>query len=313
MIRTIARCLMAWLEAFDRWQQRRPAVAFFLSVIRKYQDDEASLRAALLAYFGFLSLFPLLLVLTTVFGILLHSGKYVTSQILRSAVAYFPLVGNDLQRNIHTLGSTGLALFIGIALTLFGARGVADVLRSSLDHIWLVPFNKRSKMPGALVRSIAMLVVGGLGLAVTPVAFGYILAFAPNRVVGVVSGLLTAGVLYWVLVFIIKVGTSTPQPLKRIWVGTLVAVISLGTLQSAGGYVMAVTLHHLDSLYGTFALVLGLMFWLYLQAQLLLFAFEVDSVRAFKLSPRSLQPPLTPADDTAFVLYHDRARFHDLP
>lgn len=159
-----------------------------------------------------------------------------------------------------------------------------------------------------------MIIIGGLGMSVTPVILGYVFAFAPNRLFGFLTTFFTIFALFWVLVLIIKVGTSTKQPLHRIWVSAITAVVSLGILQSVGGYIMAHELQRLDSLYGAFALVLGLIFWLYIQTQVLLFALEIDSVRYFKLWPRTLAPPLTPlteADRTAYRLYSDRARFHD--
>ena len=137
------------------------------------------------------------------------------------------------------------------------------------------------------------------------------LNFAPSRLFGVLSTLLTAVVMFWLLVWVIKFGTSAKQPLRRIWRSVLVAVVSLSILQSLGGLILTRELQHLGTLYGTFALVLGIIFWLYLQTQLLLFALEIDSVRAFKLWPRSMQPPLTPADESAYGLYHSRGKFRD--
>lgn len=298
----------------DSWQRRYSSIGFIPAIIRKYLDDEAGYRAALLAYYGFLSIFPLLLVLTTVFRIVLYNDSALSERIIRSAVNYFPAVGHSLQTSVHSLGTTGLALIAGVLLSLFGARGVADVLRNSFDHIWQVPYGRRTRFPASLLRSFTIIIVGGLSLAITPVFFGYALAFAPNKVFGLLSTIFTAFVLFWILIFIMKVGTSTYQPLKRIWVGALVAVISLGTLQSVGSIIVARELQRLDSLYGTFALVLGLIFWLYLQAQVLMFCLEIDSVRHFKLWPRTLAPPDTPlteADRVAYKLYSDRARYHD--
>lgn len=311
MVQHIARGMDAMVARFDTWQRGRRRLAFLLAVVRKYTDDEAGSRAALLAYYAFLSIFPLLLVLTTLLNILLQRGSPLSSEIIRNVVDYFPAVGHSLEQNVHALDRTGVALVIGIALTLFGARGVADVLRNSLDHIWQVPYARRSRLPDSLWRSFGIIVIGGLGLALTPLVLGYVLAFFPNRLVGGLSAILTMFVQFWVLMVIIKIGTSVKQPLRRIWLGAMLAVISLGLLQSIGGIIMAHELQRLDSLYGTFALVIGLTFWLYLQAQLLLFALEWDSVRVLKLFPRSFHPPLTDADQAAFRLYHDRARFHD--
>lgn len=311
MVRSFARRLDSLVVCFDEWQRKHRRVAFILAIIKKYADDEAGHRAALLAFYGFLSLFPLLLVLTTVLALVLRNNSHLSNEIIRTAVDYFPAVGRDLQHNIHALDETGLALILGVFLTLFGARGAANVLRSSLDHIWQVPFAQRSRLPGSLFRSFAIIVIAGLGLAIAPVALSYTLGFAHNHVLGLLTPIFTVVILFWMLVLIIKIGTSNRQSLNRIWVGALTAVVGLALLQTLGSFIMGRELQRLDSLYGIFALVLGLVFWLYLQAQVLFIAFELDSVRAFRLSPRSLHYPLTPADRVAFQLYSDRARFHD--
>ena len=309
MVRALDRWIHRVVGKVDRWQRRHLLPGFIFAVIKKYNDDEAGQRAALLAYYGFLAVFPLLLVLTTILRIVLHNDPSLRERFIHGAVSYFPAVGRTLQENVASLGQPGIALVIGILLTLFGARGVADVLQSSLSHIWQVPYAHRRRFPMSLFRSLVIVVVGGLCLVVTPVVFGYALNFAPTRLVGILSELLTAVVLFWLLVWIIKFGTPAKQPLRRIWLSAAAAVISITVLQAIGGFIMTREIERLDTLYGTFALVLGLIFWLYLQTQLLLLSLEVDSVRAFKLWPRSIQPPLTPADKEAYGLYYSRARF----
>jgi uncharacterized BrkB/YihY/UPF0761 family membrane protein len=80
-------------------------------------------------------------------------------------------------------------------------------------------------------------------------------------------------------------------------------------LQEVGGYLLTHELKNLDNLYGTFALVLGLLFWIYLQAQIVLYALEIETVRLFKLWPRSLvEDNLTDADKRALTLYARRNR-----
>lgn len=130
------------------------------AIMRKYLDDEASSRAALLAYYGFLSIFPVLLILSTVFGILLNQDPGLTNQFIRTAVSYFPGVGHDLQVNVHSLRVTGAALALGLLVALFGARGVADVVRTSLDHFWQIPHARRQRFPRSLFSSLGIIGVG---------------------------------------------------------------------------------------------------------------------------------------------------------
>src|SRR5262249_3278283 len=134
-------------DAIDRYQRRHHFAGFIHAVIRKYMEDEAGHRAALLAYYGFLSFFPLLLVLTTLLKLLLLGNSSFGQHVIQGATAYFPVIGEELQHDVHGIGKTGMALVLGILVALFGARGVADVLRSSFDHIWQVPHGKRLRWP----------------------------------------------------------------------------------------------------------------------------------------------------------------------
>ena len=103
-------------------------------------------------------------------------------------------------------------------------------------------------------------------------------------------GLIVANliILFGVPLFIIRVALAKKKSIRDLWVGALVAAGSIVVLQSVGGYLVTHELKHLDSLYGTFAVVLGLFFWLYLQAQIIVRAMEIDTVRILKLWPRSL-------------------------
>ena len=301
-----------YLRRLDRYQRTHRRAGFIYAVFRKYSEDESGHKAALLAYYGFLAIFPLLLVLTTILKLLLNGSPQLKSQIINDATAYFPAIGNDLQHNIHGLGASGVALVVGVLLTLYGARGVADVLRSALNHMWQVPYAQRSRFPGSIARSMSIITFGGFGLLAVPVVSGYALAFGHGEFFRTLSIVLTLIMLFVVLIFVIKIAVSVHRSIQEIWFGAAIAAMGLEVLQSVGGYILARELTHLDSLYGAFAIVLGLLYWLYLQAQLLLYAFEVDSVRIFDLWPRSLQKPLTEADHKAFHLYSARARFHEL-
>lgn len=290
----------SFVSRFDRYQRAHRRVGVLYAIFKKYSEDEAGHKAALLTYYGFLAVFPLLLVLTSIVNLLLRNNSELSGQIIHAAVSYFPIIGRELQQNIHGLKETGIALVVGIALTLFGARGVADCLRSGLDHIWQIPYAKRSRFPGSLVRSMGIVIVGGIGLVLAPLLSAYTLAFNHGEFFNLVSVALTLAILFGVMVFIIKVGVSVRRPFKDIWIGAAIAAASLYILQAVGGYILARELSSFNSLYGTFALVLGLIFWIYLQAQVLFYVFELDSVRIMKLWPRSVRTPLTEADHRAY-------------
>jgi YihY family inner membrane protein len=300
------------IDSFDRYQRRHKGAGLPFAVFKKYSDDQTGRWAAQFTYYGFLALFPLLLVLTTALKLLIRNNPQLRNQVIHGAITYFPVVGHDLQQDIHGISKTGVTLVIGLALTLFGARGVADTLRTSLDHIWQVPRGKRSGFPGSIFRSLGIIVIGGIGLLIAPLAADYTLVFGHSFFFRIVSIIVTLIVLFSVLIFVMKMSLSIRMPFRNIWVGAAIAAISLEVLQILGGYLVTRELRNLDSLYGTFAIVLGLLYWIYLQAQVLFYIFEFDSVRVLKLWPRSVHHPLTDADHQAYKLYINRAKFHDI-
>ncbi|MGH7142132.1 MAG: YihY/virulence factor BrkB family protein [Candidatus Saccharimonadales bacterium] len=306
--------LAAFRTTFDKidlYQRHHKRIGFLYAVIKKYQEDEAGRRSALFTYYGFLALFPFLLVLTSLLRLLLNGNSQISRHIMNGAITYFPIIGENLQLNIHS-NKTGLVLVIALLLSLFGARGVADVLRNSLEHIWQVPHKERSNFPGSIFRSLGIIVVGGLGLILAPVLAGYTLVFSDSIFFRFLSILISLIVLFWVLVFVIKMSLSVHRSLREVWVGAAVAAICLAILQSLGGYIVARELRNLNDLYGTFAIILGMLYWIYLQAQVIFYVFELDSVRILRLWPRSMHKPFTNADYQAFQLYKDRAKFQDI-
>lgn len=300
------------IDHFDNYQRSHKGIGLSFAVFKKYRDDQAGRWAAIFTYYAFLALFPLLLVLTTAVKLIIRNNPQLRNQVIHGAITYFPVVGHDLQQDIHGISKTGIALIVGLALTLFGARGVADVLRSSLDHIWQVPRGKRSGFPGSILRSLGIVVVGGIGLLIAPLVADYTLVFGHSFLFRILSIIITLIMLFLVLVFVVKMSLSIRMPFRQLWVGAAIAAISLEVLQILGGYIVARELKNLNDLYGTFAIVLGLLYWIYLQAQVLFYVFEFDSVRVLKLWPRSIRHPLTPADHEAFKLYINRAKFHDI-
>lgn len=282
----------------DAWQQRHRLPAFAYAVIKKYGDDHAGTQAALLTYYGFLSLFPLLLVLTTVTNNIIGSHPHLESTIIEGVTNYFPLLGNQLSSHVHSLNRSGLALAAGILFTLYGARGVADAFRKSVQHVWQVPEAKRDKFPKSTIKSFGLLLVGGLGLIAASILTGLASSAGHEPVFRALSILLNMFILFWLFNFLLNFSLPKRLALKQTKVGAASAAIGLVALQSLGGLILARELKNLDALYSYFALALGLMFWIYLQAQILLFSMEIAYVSSRKLWPRSLSGALpTPVDD----------------
>jgi YihY family inner membrane protein len=306
---TAMNALKKLVAKLDRLQQNRPWLAFPVAVWKKFGDDQAGNLAALIAYYGFASLFPLLLVFVTVLNIVLANNEKLRNDVLNSAFSHFPVIGDQLQTNAtnHQLHGSAPALIIGIILTFLGARGVAAAAQNALNTVWGVPMSRRAGFPWSLLKQLGMILAVGIGLLVTTLLSG--LAGASASVLGgtaaqigtvAVSLVLNMGV-FW-LGF--RLAVEREIKARQMLPSAVLSAIVWQILQLLGTYLVTHTISQSSATYGVFAVVLGLLAWLYLQAQLTLYAVEANVVSALRLWPRSLAPPpLTAEDRRAYGMY----------
>jgi YihY family inner membrane protein len=291
-------------KKIDAFQQQHAVLGFPHAVTKKYGEDNGGYQAALLTYYGFLSLFPLLLVLLTILRIWFQGDPSVQGNVSTSVGHFFPLLGSQLQHNIHGMSKAGLGLVIGILFTLYGARGSADALRYSLDNIWQVPKSKRAGFPKNILHSLAIMGGAAAGFAAIVAVSAFTSALGHATWVKVLANILGFGILTMVFGYIFQVATNWRIRYRYMFLGAAIAAGMIQLLLSFGGILVAHELRNLDTLYGTFAVVLGMLFWIYLIAQIVMYAAEIDTVRHFKLYPRSSSGRLlTDADKRANKLY----------
>jgi membrane protein len=289
------------LHALDHLQQRHRWLAFPAAVMKKFGDDEAGSMAALIAYYGFVSLFPLLLVLVTVLGFVLEGDQKTQTEVLHSTLGQFPIIGDQLQRNIHSLkGSVG-ALAIGVVGLLLGGLGIVGATQNAFQQVWHIPRKRRPNFLTWRLRGIGLLAVLGLLLVVSTVAAGYVTAQTAGTI-AVLGGVLIALASNLLLFFAAFRFLSPDEiPTRDLIPGVVFAAVLWQILQHIGGYYVAHVVRHAQETSGLFAFVLGLLAWLYLGGQVTLIAAEINVVRARHLWPRSFTAPLLDADRRALT------------
>ena len=295
------------IKIVDRNQQRYPWLALPIAVWKKFNDDQAGNLAALVAYYAFASLFPLLLVLFTVMDIVLRDHPALKANLENAAVKNYGSLGTDLTSQLGSFHETGPALVIGILLTFFGARGVANAMQNALNSVWEVPKAERPGFPWSYLRSFGLILVVGLGEIATSVLSGFISGgnilpgFANTILATTVSLIFNIGV-FW-LAF--RLAAAKAVTWRELRLGAILGGIVWQILQLIGGYYIGHQLAHSRSLYGaTFSIVLGLLAWLYLQAEATLYVAEANVVWVRRLWPRSLAPPPHTGEDVrAYQLY----------
>ncbi len=287
--------LLRPLRAFDSLQQRHRTLAVPVAMVKKFDDDQASGLSALIAYYAFFSLFPLLLVFVTVLGFIFHGNADVQNSIRHSVLGRFPVIGTDLQdKQLH---GRSLSLVIGILFSLWAGLGITQAAQNAFDKIWAVPFKERPNFFKKRVRGLILFVAIGVMFIVSTVASGLVgggLSGPVTAVVGIVSSLILNFAMFAAA---FRLLTSAAVPTRSLWIGVLVAGVAFLFLQLLGGLYVSHVISHATSTYGFFATVIGLLAWLHLGARLTLYAAELNVVVIRKLWPRSLFGPPTPAGE----------------
>jgi YihY family inner membrane protein len=290
------------LNAVDRFQQRRPALSFLAGVVKKYADDNAQQLGALLAFYAFFSLFPLLLVFVTVLGFVLEGNQSAQESVLHSTLKQVPILGEQLERNIHSLTGTPLALTIGIVGSLLAGLGITGAAQNAFNQVWHVPRKRRPNFVTWRLRGLGLLALLGLLSIVSTGAAGYVTAHT-HGAIEVLGGVLLALAVNLMLFFAaFRLLTSDDVETAELLPGVIVAAVLLQILQHVGGIYVDHVLRHTKQTSGLFAFVLGLLTWLYLCGQVTLIAAEINVVRARRLWPRSFfSDPLLDADKRALT------------
>jgi YihY family inner membrane protein len=276
-------------RAADDFQRSHRATAFGYGVLKGSREDQAAQQAALLAYYGFFSLFPLLLFAVTVLGIVLHGDPELQQRVLHSALAQFPIIGDPLRHNVAALSRSGVALAIGLIGALWAGFGVIKAMQSAMNMIWDVPLKRIPRAPKQIVKAALMLAVLGASVMASTGLSG-VGAGSHGRHLALRLIALPVSVSLDVGVFLIafKVLTVADLSWADVAPGAVTGGIAWAALQAIGSFYVARTLEDASALYGSFGIVIGLLSWMYLTARVTLLSAELNVVRKHRLWPRSL-------------------------
>jgi membrane protein len=291
------------IAGVDRFQQRHATLGFPLAVRQKFADDQGGFLAASVTYYAFFSIFPLLLVLVTLLGYALQGDPDLQHRVLDSALADFPVIGPQLKTNVHSLRGSAPALAVGIGVAVWAGTGVALAIENALDHIWGVPIRRRANPLLARLRALVWIAALG-GFTLIGTVLGSASAFAAyGPAARVAAVLISLAINIAVFLAVFRVLTSHSPSWRDVLPGALVAAVAWEILQLVGGYVVDRQLRHASSTYGVFAIVIGLLSWLYLAANVTLLSAEINVVARHRLWPRSFsvitEQPLTLGDEHA--------------
>jgi membrane protein len=307
---------MSWVDRLDRYQRTHAWLGVPIAVIYKFFDGRGLYLSAVITYYAFLSLFPLLLLSFSILGFVLQGHPELRMDLENAALQKLPGIGAHL--GIRTFQGSGLALVVGVIGLLYAGLGATQAAQASFNQIYGVPRNEQPNPVKSRIRSLGLLALLGTGVLLsTGLAALLTTANGVSRQLGTL--ILIAGyVLNYLLNFALfsfafRLLTTRDLKVRQVMRGGLVAAALYLLVQIFGTtYVTHVAK---ASVYQAFAVVIGTLLWMYLQSLILVLAAEINVVTDLRLWPRALLTPftddveLTTADRRVYAMYATTQRF----
>ena len=297
----------------DDFQRRHPFLGVPLAVVYKYFDDQGPYLASALTYYAFIAIFPLMLLGTSILGLILRGEPHWQDQILDSALAQFPIIGDELGRPQGLQGSVA-GVVIGALVALYGAMGLGQALQNTQHVAWSVPRNSRPNPFYARLKTLVLLVTAGFSLLAVSVVSTIasttdVFGEAVDQTLKTLLPTITVGVVGTFLTLLFRFAATGQHSFARAAPGGYALAVMWQLLQLVGAAYVDRVLVNTSSMTKTFGLVLGLIGFLWIGAVMAVLATEINVVLARRLWPRALLTPftdnvlLTEADRRAYASY----------
>jgi uncharacterized BrkB/YihY/UPF0761 family membrane protein len=280
----LAKRVIAWADAVQR---RHGVLGFPYAVIKKYGDDDGGREAALITYYGFLSIFPLLLLGVAILSRVLVANADLRQQLITAIVP--PVLQSTVEQALTTLPSSTVPFIAGLIGLLFAGTGVVFSAYQTLNNVAAVP---RRLRPGFLSRYIrvfvmlATLMLGTLAVGALTVA-----ATALPGSPGIERAVATLGsalIIFAVLLLGAKLLLARAAPFRALWLAAALGAVAVTLLLNLAPPLLARFVSRSGAVYGSFATVAGLFAVFYLVSQALVYSAEIAAVRYARLWPRAL-------------------------
>jgi len=268
------------IKRLDNFQYRHRLFGFVVAVVVHYAQDGAGRQALLITYYMFLSLFPLLLILSLFSHLLNSVDASAAHSLIHSATNYFPIVGQQLNKIAHSSSDSLSAMIAAGLVAIYGVRGVAMIFMATVNEIWGVTKDNQRRNLDKWLRGLMVVIIGGFGFITTSIIISWAVGQQSH------GNLFTAFIfilssLLLCLVFgsILKISLPKNFNIKRLLSGAIAMALALALLQLLGGFIVTHELRHYTDIYTTlFGAALGLIAWIYIVTRVLILSIEVTVV-----------------------------------
>jgi YihY family inner membrane protein len=292
--------VLKWIEnTIDKLQSKYSLISLLFAVVKKYGEDTGGNLSALIAYFSLLSIFPLMLVFTSISQIILKNNPVAQAKLASSLDHYIPVIGQEIQNSIHSQSKAGITLFISLLIIFYGAMAGANAFQYALSVIWDIPVNKRPGFFPRITRSFLIIIIAGLGLLFASIISEYTLFLGKTPLFHLFSFTISFIILFMTFAYLFKLATPGNKNIDKLVLGAGCAAFGVLVLQTLGGLILTHELKRLHSTYGVFAILLGLAFWIYLETQIVIYCNVLNVVYHEKLYPRTMSGNKTDIDKKA--------------
>lgn len=284
---------MAWQTSNTvmKLRERSGVIDTIVEMLDGWRLHLSGRNASVLAFFTFLSIFPLMLAATTILGIILEGNPELRNRIIESAADEIPVIGGDIKESPDALNGSVWVVVAGLLGAIWSSTRAFVGLQGALDDTWEVPVDDRAGMPIQRGRAIVGLLIVGAAqvgvLAITAIVNAAGLPGISQFLVAIGTALLNMLVLATMYRFL----TSGDPAWGEVWPGAIMAGLIFSVLQFFGPRLVETIATNAGDTYGTFAIVLGLITWLSFVAIALLMAAELNAaIVRLRDDPHDLGP-----------------------
>jgi len=277
----------AGLDRADAVQQEYKTLSVPVAVARKFVEDRSTNLASMIAFWAFFSIFPLFLVLITLLGFFVPDD--LKNDVLGHVGSMLPLLDPSTMQGF---GGSWWALILGLATALWSGIAVVRVTQTAFNAVWNLPFHARPSLPKQIGRSLLVLATIGLGLVVSTLISGFVSSGTDLLDLGWLGRILgyAIAIVLDIALFVaaFRILTDREVTTRDVLPGALLSGVLFWVLQTLSSLIISRYLQNAQSTYGTFATVITLLWWFYLQSIVTLLGAQLNVVLKDRLHPRAL-------------------------
>lgn len=296
------------LARVDHLQRRHRWMALPLAVFKRFGEHAGGRLATAISYWGFFSIFPLMLVFVTVLNLVLEDDPETREDLVEGALGQIPVLGSDLADTQSALGGSWTTIIVGLLVALWAGLAAANALQTALEEISDTPMFERPNGAVLRVRSVAVLVIFAVGLSISTLSISAA-QFEKFGLLTSAAGFVISFVVHAsILLITFKLFISGRNRFGELLPGALVAGAGIVALQAIGTYIVNRYIKGASDTYGTFAVVIALLSWFFLVSRVVLLGAELNAVLINQVWPRSLLKSTEATDGDRRAVHLDARR-----